>query len=349
MLTIEYFLCRFSLNPFVSDCSSQHWPSIQGADFILIIRPTVIILGFAQQIILIVASWLFLLWENSGATRVSGRRTERRSWRQLLSQKYWNYAQRKNSSEELSRERWQSYSCTPRLCWNFRTKISGSDPQIYPGTFQLLWIFVTCFSKLFRQLLIWKPGMKPRSNRLNKTTSQINHTGMRLDSHIITGNENLYIYFLGKVIHGNENNVCLWRTTTVRHYYHLPFWFLHVRLLCFVLLYYKHDILSCPFVKVFSMTLAQSLTAISLMCNCVVPSDDSTSFGLSLHSLIILTGYVSIDLGLKESYIFLCVLGCVFPRFPVTTRVTHTEHFHIHTHNTCRLSHHHTKLRDHFW
>ena len=97
------------------------------------------------------------------------------------------------------------------------------------------------------------------------------------------------------------------------------------------------------------MTLAQGLTAISLMCNCVVPSDDWTSLGPSLHSLIILTGGVSIDPGLKESYIFLWVLGCVFPRFLITTRVTHTGHFHIHTHNKFRLLHHHTKLRDHFW
>ena len=52
------------------------------------------------------------------------------------------------------------------------------------------------------------------------------------------------------------------------------------------------------------MTLAQGLIAISLICNCVVPSDDWTSMGLSLHSLIILTGGVSIDPGLKESYIF---------------------------------------------
>ena len=97
----------------------------------------------------------------------------------------------------------------------------------------------------------------------------------------------------------------------------------------------------------FPMTLAQGLTAVSFICNSVVPSDDWTSMGLSLHSLIILTGGVSIDPGREESYIFLWVLGCVFPRFLVTTRVTHTEHFHIHTHDKFRLLHHHTKLRDH--
>ena len=131
------------------------------------------------------------------------------------------------------------------------------------------------------------------------------------------------------------------------HYYHLPFWFLHVRLLSFVLLFHKRDILSLPVCEGFSMTMAQGLIAISFICNSVVPSDDWTPMGLSLHSLIILTGGVSIDPGLEESYIFLWGLGCVFPRFLVTTRVTHTEHFHIHTHNKCRLSHHHTKLRDH--
>ena len=99
---------------------------------------------------------------------------------------------------------------SPDESWSLRTKISGSDPHIYPGTFQCFGLFVSCFPNIVveGQLRIWKPGMKPRSNRLNKTTSQINHTGMRLDSRIFIGNEKFYIYFLGKVIHGDENNVC---------------------------------------------------------------------------------------------------------------------------------------------
>ena len=64
------------------------------------------------------------------------------------------------------------------------------------------------------------------------------------------------------------------------------------------------------------MTMAQGLIASSIICNSVVPSDDWTPMGLSLHSLIILTGGVSIDPGLEESYIFLWCLGCVFPSFP---------------------------------
>ena len=93
-------------------------------------------------------------------------------------------------------------------------------------------------------------------------------------------------------------------------------------LVCVVVSQARHFVL--PFCEGFSMTLAQGLTAISLMCNCVVPNDDWTSLGLSLHSLIILTGCVSIDLGLKESYICLWVLGCVFPCF-----LSHEHELHI--------------------
>ena len=44
------------------------------------------------------------------------------------------------------------------------------------------------------------------------------HTGIRLGSGSPLGNEILYMDFLGKVIHGDENNVCLLRTTTFHHY-----------------------------------------------------------------------------------------------------------------------------------
>ena len=78
--------------------------------------------------------------------------------------------------------------------WSLRSRISGSDPQICPlsNSCGHSWV---AFSKIIveGQLLIWKPKMKPR---------------MRLDSRIITGNEHLYIFFFGKVIHGDENNVC---------------------------------------------------------------------------------------------------------------------------------------------
>ena len=57
-------------------------------DFIFIILPTFIFLSFAQQVILIVASWLFShgenhldpeSWENSGATRVSVHKLTRKT------------------------------------------------------------------------------------------------------------------------------------------------------------------------------------------------------------------------------------------------------------------------------
>ena len=38
---------------------------------------------------------------------------------------------------------------------------------------------------------------------------QIKHTGIRLGSHISLGTEVLYMDFLDKGIHGDENNVCL--------------------------------------------------------------------------------------------------------------------------------------------
>ena len=57
-----------------------------------------------------------------------------------------------------------------------------------------------------------------------KQQSQIKHTGIRLGSHISFGNEMFYIDFLGKGIHGDENTVCLWRTTTLDNFCHLTWW-----------------------------------------------------------------------------------------------------------------------------
>ena len=118
-----------------------------------------------------------LFWENSEATHVSVRRMLRRSWGQHLSRWYWSYTQR-NSSEELSRGCWQSYSCIlifmkfVRLdeFWSFRTKTSASDSQIYPGTFQSLWLLASCTWKIIAegQLRILKPGMKLRKLRSKK-------------------------------------------------------------------------------------------------------------------------------------------------------------------------------------
>ena len=61
----------------------------------------------------------------------------------------------------------------------------------------------------------------------------------------------------------------------------------------------RHFVLPCC--EGFPMTLAQGLIAFSLICSSIVPSDDWTSVGRCLHWLIILTGGVSIDLGLKKN------------------------------------------------
>ena len=57
-------------------------------------------------------------------------------------------------------------------------------------------------------------------------------------------------------------------------------------------------------------------------------SDDRTSLGLSLYSLIIPTGFVSIDLRLKKIMNFCGFLSSVCRIF--VAYVLHKEHFHIH-------------------
>ena len=109
---------------------------------------------------------------------------------------------------------------------SFRTKISGYDPQIYPGTLLFFWLLVSCPSKITLEghLRRWKPGTKPRSRRLGKNKSLVKHAGIRHGRHISLGNEVLYIDPLNKGIHGDENDVKMWLATTFRHYCHLPFW-----------------------------------------------------------------------------------------------------------------------------
>ena len=85
--------------------------------------------------------------------------------------------------------------------------------------------------------------------------------------------------------------------------------------LCVVVSQARHFVL--PVCEGFPMTVAQGLIAYSFICNSVVPSDDWTSMGLSLHSLIILTGVVSIDPEQKRIiHLFVCSWLCVssFPR-----------------------------------
>ena len=60
--------------------------------------------------------------------------------------------------------------------------------------------------------------MRPGSRKLRKAKSGINHTGKKLGNHNPIGSEVFHIDFLGKGIRGDENNVCLWKTTTIHHF-----------------------------------------------------------------------------------------------------------------------------------
>ena len=134
-------------------------------------------------------------------------------------------------------------------------ELQNKDLWIRPTDLSLHFYFLVTIRELLLEghLRIWKSGMKPR-RRLKKKRGQIKHTGIRLDSRISTSNEMLYIDFLGKVIHGDENNVCLSRTTTVHQYGHLPFWLWHVRQLSLVVVSQaRHFVL--PFCEPLSMTL----------------------------------------------------------------------------------------------
>ena len=141
--------------------------------------------------------------------------------------------------ENVDNQRWQSCDCTTSLksvslyeSWCFRTKIAGIPPT------DLFWCFpilVTIRELPFRNIS-WKvncefgsQGWSQEAEDSEKQNSQIKRTGIRLGSRIPIGNEILYMDFLDKVIHGEENNVCLSRTTTFHHYCHLPFWWWHVR------------------------------------------------------------------------------------------------------------------------
>ena len=62
---VPRFVLLFACRHVEKDAArGQHEPLILRADFILIIRPIIIILSFAQQIIMVVASWQFSHGEN---------------------------------------------------------------------------------------------------------------------------------------------------------------------------------------------------------------------------------------------------------------------------------------------
>ena len=96
------------------------------ADFILIILPIIISPSFAHQMILLVASRLFSqgenhldpeLWQNSGATRVSVRRTRKRN--KLRTARTPNelklYLERQLGRAIQILKDWHSYDCTSGL------------------------------------------------------------------------------------------------------------------------------------------------------------------------------------------------------------------------------------------
>ena len=188
------------LPSFWETCSEKLiWVDHVRAYFILIIQPIITILSFAQQTILIVASWLFSRGENHldqelrqdfGATRVSARRTkERNKLRTVLTPRLLKSCSEKQLGRAFQIRKilaiqWLHLRTmkfvNPDECWSSRTEISGYDPQIYPDTFLFLWLFVRCPFKIATadRLRSWKPGAKPRSRRLRKTKGRLGHSRM---------------------------------------------------------------------------------------------------------------------------------------------------------------------------
>ena len=118
-----------------------------------------------------------------------------------------------------------------------------------------------------------------------------------------------------------ENNVCSWRTTTFHHYCHLPFWLWHVTLLSLVFLFHKHDILSCPLVKVFFNDFGTRPNSFQsyLQQRCAKWRLDVRGTILAFaHHTDWWCQYRFWPTGIK---IFLWVLGCVLPRFLVTNEL----------------------------
>ena len=112
------------------------------------------------------------------STRVSVRRVRRRKTRRTaLIPRVLNLCLEKQLGRAIHRilclhhETMMSVSLDEP--WSFRTKISGSDLQIYPCTFLSFRLFVSCTSKHIAEghLRIWKPRTKP-SRRLRKKSDQ---------------------------------------------------------------------------------------------------------------------------------------------------------------------------------
>ena len=100
-----------------------------------------------------------------------------------------------------------------------------TDPSWHFPLF--LWLLVSCLSKVvvegqLRILDARSEGKKQKDS--DKQQSQTWHTGIRLGSPIPVGDEVFFEHLLVKGIHGDENNVCSWRTTTLHFLCHLNWW-----------------------------------------------------------------------------------------------------------------------------
>ena len=185
--SVQLLHCRHVERKFKENST---WTAHFRADFIVIIRPRMTILSFAQQIIFIVASWLILPWRKLLAPRIvrelwssTCEHTQSEQMEQAEDSSYpkgieglaqWKQLGRATQIQRTLTILWLHHDTMKSVSlyesWCCRTKITGSDPQIYPCTLLFLWLFVSCFSKFIVEghLRIWKPGMKPRSRRLRK-------------------------------------------------------------------------------------------------------------------------------------------------------------------------------------
>ena len=134
-------------------------------------------------------------WKRTGAIRVSVRRVNKRNKLRtapipkvlkLFSETLLGKAILRTSTNLWSHHEIMKFDNLDES-WSFTTRISGSDPQIYPGTFLFLWPFVSCLSKVIveGQLRIWKPGMKQRSKKdSEKQKSDRTHTDRKAPQHL---------------------------------------------------------------------------------------------------------------------------------------------------------------------
>ena len=212
-----------------------------------------------------------------------------------------------------SRERQQSYDCTSRVwCSSIQTSLEVPQQRSLDTTHRSIlahsWIPAET-----------QPRVEPRRSACAfwlpvSWLGQIKRTRSLHGSHISLGNEVIYIDPLNKGIHGDENNVCLSQTNTFATIANCPLMWHLWHLNPFSCSGNKHDILpehsAIPCWKFLAQChrverfwIKAILLCTSTNSDQCAPSDERKSLRLSLYSVIILTGFVSTHLGLKESYI----------------------------------------------